>query len=281
MATDGSFLVEDFLGAIASQLDRTQDALAYKTVNRPLTYAIRDFTMELKVFVELDAEGKVRLRSAGANESGASSVHLGFTTITRPQIEENTASLALTRAPTLAEAGLSELERRRLEQLGVRTTSELARLQTRTGTDGIARLSDVPADRLRSALVYGRPLVRGVRPVQPPQPVQPPRPPAPVRPPATKPRPTRPSPRPATPIRLPEGTKRLELVGRNMLGTGDPPQLRLAGRQLSIAEADDARIVVELPEHGVAGGTLEIDHGDGDVAVYELVGEDPWAPVEG
>src|ERR1700712_4345130 len=61
MSREHSFLVEDFLAAIASQLDRTQDVLALKAVNRPLTYAIRDFTMELKVFVEMDPGGAIRL----------------------------------------------------------------------------------------------------------------------------------------------------------------------------------------------------------------------------
>ena len=46
MAGDSSFRCEDFLEAITSQLDRTQDALRLKAVNRPLTYAIRDFSLE-------------------------------------------------------------------------------------------------------------------------------------------------------------------------------------------------------------------------------------------
>ena len=106
MAGDGSFLVEEFLDAIASQLDRTQDALAFKAVNRPLTYAIKDFNLQLQVFVEMDADGSVRLRSSGPNETGASTISIGFTTITKPMIEENTVALAASRTPSLAEAGV-------------------------------------------------------------------------------------------------------------------------------------------------------------------------------
>src|SRR5260370_27139156 len=118
MAGDGAFLVEEFLQAIASQLDKTQDALAFKAVNRPLTYAIKDFNLQLQVFVDLDAEGNVRLRSAGPNEAGASTMTIALTTITRPMIEENTVSLAATRAPSLSEAGFDPAERRKLECLG-------------------------------------------------------------------------------------------------------------------------------------------------------------------
>lgn len=280
MAGDAAFLVEDFLGAITSQLDRTQDALKLKAVNRPLTYAIKDFDMELKVFVDMDQEGKVRFRPPAVGETGASSIKIGFTTITRPMIEENTVEMALTRSPTLAEAGVPEEERRRLERLGVRNTAELQRLRSRAGTDGIARMSDVPVDRLKAALAFGRPKVNDVRPF-PPQPAPAPVPSPPVAsPPPPRPTPTpTPAPRPLPPkIFVPAGSPRIELVGRNMLGAG-VPQFRLGGAPLSVAEADDERIVVNLPDDGAASGTLEVDHGDGDVDTYELATEDPWAPV--
>jgi hypothetical protein len=335
VANESAFLVEDFLGAIASQLDRTQDALALKAVNRPLTYAIKDFTMELKVFVDLDPEGRVRFRSSGANEPGASSVHIGFTTITRPMIEENTAELAMTRGPSLGEAGLSDDERRRLEHIGVRTTAELTRLKGSAGTAGISRLADIPLERLKAALSFGRPQVRAVRPVAPPRAPAPrapqgsvpatpsPRPPAQApaprasvpatpspRPPAQAPAPRAnvpapPAPRPAAPpprataptappppvarpapprpvapppVRIAPSARRIEVVGRDLIGVRGAPQLRLGGRPLTVAEADDERIVAELPEDGPRAGTLEIDHGDGDVVTYELGSDDPWAP---
>ena len=304
---DHAFLVEDFLGAIASQLDRTQDALALKAVNRPLTYAIKDFTMELKVFVDMDPQGRVRFRSPGANEPGASAVHIGFTTITRPMIQENTVDLTLSRAPTLSEAGLPEADRRRLERLGVRTTAELKNLGGTAGTDGLSRLAGVPIDRLRAALTFGRPVVRGVRPLPPQPPAPPPRPttpppaprppvvtgpPRPMTPPVGAPQPRPPAPRPPVvtgprppivtgpraPVLLPPATRRLELVGRNLLADGGEPEVRLAGRPLTVAEADDGRLVVELPEEGATAGTLEVDHGDGEVTTYELASDDPWAP---
>jgi hypothetical protein len=279
---DGSFLVEDFLGAITSQLDRTQDALAIKAVNRPLTYAIKDFDMELKVFVDVDAEGRVRFRSPGPGETGASSLKIGFTTITRPMIEENTVALSLSRSPTLAEAGVPEAERQRLERLGVRNTSELRRLGQSAGTAGVSRLADVPVDRLRAALSFGRPRVGAVGPAVPapgrPVPPVTAQPPAPGRPvPPVTAWPPRPA-QPPTPVFLPPGTKQIELAGRNMLVGGVPPAIRLRGQSLPLAVAEDDRVVAELPPDLPAAGTLEVDHGDGEVDTYELAAEDPWSP---
>jgi hypothetical protein len=92
------------------------------------------------------------------------------------------------------------------------------------------------------------------------------------------PPPAPPPPRPiqATPVFVPPGTKRIELAGRNLLGAGGPPLLRLGGAPLSVAEADDDRIVVELPDGAPPAGTLEVEHADGEVEAYELSTTDPW-----
>jgi hypothetical protein len=264
MSREGAFLVEDFLAAIASQLDRTQDALALKAVNRPLTYAIRDFTMELKVFVDMDAGGHVRLRSPAPNEVGASTINIGFTTITRPMIEENTVSVEMTRSPDLSQAGLTPEERGRLERLGVRNTAQLERLKASTGTGAISRLADISVDRLRGALSLGRPAVSGVSVA--PAPAAPPRPAPPAAVPPKPPVP--PAPAPAPVITVPPGGRRLELTGRNMLGPAGPPAIRLAGRPLAVHDADEHRVVVELPEQ--ASGTLEVDLADGEVQTFQV-----------
>lgn len=293
MTRESSFLVEEFLAAIASQLDRTQDTLALKAVNRPLTYAIKDFNLDLKVFVEMDPHGQVRLRSPAPNESGASTISIGFTTITRPMIQENTVSAEMSRAPDLAQAGLAPEERQRLEQLGVRNTAELQRLQNTTGTGAIARLADVPVERIRSALALGQPQLTHVSPVpplhpaHPPEPrhIQPPHPPVPLPPsPTYQPPHGAPPPRPAVRrpavISIPPGTQRLELHGRNMLPPDDHARVRLDNQPLAIAESDEDRLVVELPEN--AAGALEVDLGSGNVTTYQLEPEHPaWAQGTG
>lgn len=198
--TDGTgFLVEDFIQSITAQLDRVQDVLRLKAQTRPLTYALKDFSLDLNVFVDMDGEGNVRFRTSSPNESGASVVRLGFTTITKPMIEENTVSMSMTTSPTLDELGLEREEQRRLGQLGVRNAAQLQQLRQSAGTTTIARYTGVPIDRLRTALRLGQPFVRDVQPEEPRPPIGEPRPPisepqrpASERPPATRPRPTRP-----------------------------------------------------------------------------------------
>jgi hypothetical protein len=200
MNSDG-FLVDDFLDAVSSQLDRTQDSLAAKGQVRPLVFALRNFRIQLQVFVSMDGEGNIRLRSASPGETGASTLELEFTTVTRAMIEENTISLAMAQAPSLQEAGLKREDAQKLERLGIRTIAQLQELRASgAGLDGISRLTAgaVPADRLRAALRAGRPQVLTIAPAPDPATAVPDAPP-PV-------------------VQIAPGTRRIELGGKNLLG---------------------------------------------------------------
>jgi hypothetical protein len=306
VANDNAFSVEDFLNAITTQLDRVQDALRLKAVNRPLTYALKDLQLELKVFVDLDSTGTVRFRPAGPNEAGASSVQLAFTTITRPMIEENTISLASTRSAPLAELGLSGEEQQRLERVGVRNLAQLNELNATAGAKTISRLSDVSLDRLRTALSSGQPEIRVVKP--PPLPVEPPRqtmPPGGTPPPSRPPRgpfglPGRPVPavdvrpggvRPQAPerpiLRVGPDARRLAIISSD-IDSAAQPEVRLNDEPLTIAASAGDEIQVELPQSH-AGGTLEVSLADGRVYSYGLAVDhdedmrtadsDRWAPI--
>jgi hypothetical protein len=221
------FLVEDFITSITTQLDRVQDSLRIKAVNRPLTYALKELHLELKVFVDMDAQGHVMLRAAGPNEAGASTLAMDFTTITKPMIEENTISLAATRSTPLDNLGLKPEEQRRLERLGVTNLAQLDRLKGSTGVSTVARMADMSVDRLRRALVAGQPQLSpspapAPRPpvVSQRPPVASPRPPVPAprtpvvvaRPPVLAPRPPVVTPRPATPRPLPSPVLRNQFI---------------------------------------------------------------------
>lgn len=313
MGSEGSFLVEDFINAITTQLDRVQDSLRLKAVNRPLTYALKDIALDLQVFVDVDPQGNVRFRSGGPNEAGASTIRLGFTTITRPMIEENTVSLAMTRSPQLDELGLDEDEKRRLEQYGVRNAAQLQNLGRQTSATGVSRLTGIPVDRLREALSLGRPRIDGTAPQpvnkppvvqQPPRPLppvvqQPPvvhQPPVvqhpptgPIRPPVqTKPpvfTPPKQSPiftppvvgfpsKPVTgSIKIAPGAKKLELFGGNLLSDDGTPEVRLNNRPLNVSDVDEDRLVIDMPDQH-EGGALDVILPGGEQMSFDLSYED-------
>jgi len=278
------FNVEDFIQSILVQLDRVQDALRMKAVNRPLTYALKDFSLDFHVFAQVDASGVVRFRPAAANEAGSSTLRLGFTTITKPMIEENTVSMAATRGPTLEEAGLAPTEARRLEGLGVRTTDQLDRLQRAAGQTTVSRWSGIPQARLSDALLQGRPSVSHIRvrpaapPISAPVPAPAPAPPGPITSPVVHgpgaivgSGPVR---YPGIPPKLGPGgiPRQVTIGGRNF---PDVLRAKYADQPLEIAQAADDRIVVNVPPTAPSEGTLELTFANDDVHAFDVRLQDP------
>ncbi len=247
--------IEDFLEAITAQLDRTQDALRLKAVNRPLTFALKDFNIDLSVFVEMDGEGRVKLRPSGPNETGASTIHIGFTTITRPMIEENTISMEQTQSPLLEEAGLAPEESQRLERLGVRNMMQLRRLQEHSGEESVARFSGIDPGRLRRALKLSGPRINYVD-------IGPGRQTEASRQPGAAP-PT---------VKVPAGQTRLRLRGNGLIDQGRQSSARLSGKTLPIRAISQSHLELELPEI-LEVGTLEIALPDGSSDRFELLPE--------
>src|SRR5262245_59616377 len=147
--------IEEFIQALSSQLDRAQTALRLKSRNLPLTFAVKDLSIDLRAHFEV-VDGAICVRSPAVGETDTSILHLRFTTITRPVIEENTMDVqAAIAGPSLRDVlgdEISEEEQRRLEWTGIQTVSQLRDLQKEAGENAIARVANIPALRLREAL---------------------------------------------------------------------------------------------------------------------------------
>ena len=201
-------------------------------------------------------------RPSAADDSGASVVHIGFTTVNRTMIEENTVSLSSVRSPTLDELGLDEQERRQLERLGVRNAEQLDQLKRTTGENTVSRFSGLPVDRLRRAMAQGRPSVTSVKPVAVKAPAE-----LPVQQP----------PAPPELVRVPPRTRRLVLGGPRLEETTQ--HARLDGRSLGVRPVDGG-IEVDLGDEA-SDGDLELDLGEHGLVSMSLEFEpdeptDPW-----
>jgi hypothetical protein len=173
MAAEATLPLEHFIQAVQSQLDNAQTAMAVKArnLNLPLTFAIKDITLDLRAHVEF-ARSEIRIRPAGPADQAASVFHLVFTAITRPMIEENAMAFSEDRDERSIDElkdELSDEERRRLEWVGVRTVTKLRELEESGAARTVGRVTSLPVDRLRRALERASaPLVEHVVPVQQP-----------------------------------------------------------------------------------------------------------------
>ena len=226
--------LEDFIQAVQAQLDTAQTRMTLKAQNDrlPLTFAIRDISMDLKAHVEL-AQGEVRIRPAGPADADPTVLHLVFTAITRPMIDENAVQLAVddSNDVPLSELGdaLDEEERRRLEGIGVRTVSKLNELKKRGLGGSVGRITRLPVEKLEGVLS------RAARPM-------------------------------VNDIASEDGSdssdelrQRLRIKGRNMLRDGTPPRVSIAGRPVSVVQASDNELVL-APDLDQMAGQMSLSH---------------------
>ena len=227
MSAESTLPLEHFIQAVQSQLDNAQTAMAVKArnLNLPLTFAIKDITLDLRAHVEF-ASSEIRIRPAGAADKEASVFHLVFTAITRPMIEENAIAFSEDpeeRSIDELKDDLSDDERRRLEWVGVRTVSKLREVEAEGGARTVGRVTNLPVDRLRRALERASaPLVEHVLPVQ---------------------------------RRAEESADLPALVrirGRNLVRDG-LPRVTVGGEPVSVVRADEREVVIAPQEHQMAG----------------------------
>jgi hypothetical protein len=240
-----AFPVEEFVQALSAQLDRAQDALALKArTGRPLTFALKDLSVDLKVFWEAQRDGRMLLRHAAPNEDGASTLKLSFTTITRAMVEENTVAFSMEDDPrTLNDLGshetLHEEDRRKLELVGVRTVGQLKRMTEGADAKQMGALLDIPINRMQQLLAQSaQPTVIA-----------------------------------SEPVRQAQGRKLLRIRGAN-LSNGEPPKVFVSGDRVEVIESRPNEILVRPMSHHYEG-ELEVHVGDQRAAGFYELGTKP------
>ena len=283
---DDGLPIEHFIQALTSQLDRAQTALALKARKLPLTFAVKDLKFDLRTQVEM-RNSAVYIRPAAANEADASTIQFTLTSITRPMIEENTAKVDPEETSLQEVLGdeISEDEQRRLEWAGIRNAGDLRELHRQGGENAIRHVTQLPVQRLRTALRRAtQPRVVGItpEPQTPKDPHVPPDLPVPIRPtPDTKPPlhirpvdvlrpridagpvPVDPLPPPASPpVASVKDQPLLRIHGENLLTGGGPPTVRMDGQPIPVLRASDRELLVAP---NALSGTLAIEVEPGNV----------------
>jgi hypothetical protein len=254
LVQDSGVPFDVFIQSLTEQLDKAQAAMALKArvAKLPLTFAVKDVSLDLRAFVQL-VDDDVFIRPAGPGDADASTIKLALTTITRSMVEENAVDFRAEQPQfSLRDAlqgHLSDEDQRRLERIGVRTVEQLTELRKTAGTDVVARLARMPVNRLQQALLA-----------------------------AAAPR--------VTQVDTGEGDDsqrgaRVHLYAPGLAG-GRIPFVRAGGLDVPVVESQPNRLVL-APHASQLGLEAELDFGDGEVAHVALSegGVGRWTPAGG
>ncbi|MDJ0590878.1 MAG: hypothetical protein QNJ72_12915 [Pleurocapsa sp. MO_226.B13] len=118
--------LESFLNSLIFELDKAQDTLSVKGLNRKLTYTVKDVALDLQIFPEYDGD-TVRFTTAKPGETGASKVSLQLGSIRDHQIKEVTKEPLTKDDISIEDTDLPEPARKELKKLGIKSAEDLRR----------------------------------------------------------------------------------------------------------------------------------------------------------
>ncbi|QGX99331.1 hypothetical protein EI983_14100 [Roseovarius faecimaris] len=238
--------LEDLLNAVSTQLERAQSALNFRSQTAGLNFAVKDFAMDMRAVIDIES-AEVRVRPALPGEAGVSTLRIGFTTVTRPMLEEHAVEFEA-EEPAIAEAvdGLSEEEARRLEWIGVRNLADMQKVKAKGGQHEMRRLSRLPSDRLKQALkVADQRVVNSVSGISlDPGQVQ---------------------------ALDPAARHRLKITGRNLTRQGALRGVTVNGAPAEVLELRDDAVTIATPGPVLSGAlSLDWEEGAPDTLAFDL-----------
>lgn len=120
--------LESFLDSMIVELDKARETLALKAINKPLTYAVKDISMDLQLFPTYDGDN-VKFITAQPGQAGASKVSIQLGSITDQQVRETS------RVPTKNDIsidtieGLDESTKKNLKKIGVTSVKDVEKIE--------------------------------------------------------------------------------------------------------------------------------------------------------
>ena len=173
-ASDAALPLENFIQAVQSQLDKAQTAMTLKArnLNMPLTFAIKDITLDLRAHVEF-AKSEIRIRPAGAErrrgERLPSRVHRDHPADDRG--ERRGADGRRSRGPRhrrdRRRQSVTRMSAGSSNGSACAPSASCATSRPRAAAETVQRVTGLPVNRLRAALERASaPLVEHVTPVE-------------------------------------------------------------------------------------------------------------------
>lgn len=129
MAENRSWNLESFLDSLIVELDKAQDTLALKGVNRPLTYTVKDVGLDLQIFPQYTNDG-ILFSTARPGETGSSKVSIQLGSISDRQIRETTkAPVGKDDITVDMIEGIDDDTKKSLKKIGVKAASDIERME--------------------------------------------------------------------------------------------------------------------------------------------------------
>jgi hypothetical protein len=127
---NASWRLEDFVDSLVVELDKTRETLAVKAINKPLSYSVKEVSLDVNAFPTYDGDA-VRFTTAQPGEDGASKLTIQLGSITDQQVRATTKLRQGKPEESLGEIDMDEKTRAKLRRIGVSSVDDLKDLEAR------------------------------------------------------------------------------------------------------------------------------------------------------
>lgn len=123
--------LESFVDALVIELDKTRETLALKSINKSVSYTVKDMSMDLQIFPKYDGD-QVTFLTAEAGESGASKVTLQLASITDQQVRSTTKRLGTDKGDiNIDKLEVDDETKKTLRKIGVTSVNDLEEIKNK------------------------------------------------------------------------------------------------------------------------------------------------------
>jgi hypothetical protein len=135
--------LESFVDSLVVELDKTREILAVKSVNKPLTYTVKDIALDLQIFPTYDGEN-VEFQTAQPGQDGASKLTVQLASITDQQVRATTKPPPGKGDVKLDSVDIDPSTKKQLRKLGVTSAGDLEELEKKD--IDLHKVGDEPID---------------------------------------------------------------------------------------------------------------------------------------
>jgi hypothetical protein len=129
MATENNaWQLEDFVDSLVVELDKARETLAVKAINKPLSYAVKELSLDLNVFPNYDGD-QVKFTTAGPGEQGASKVTIQLGSITDQQVRATSKAPVKKTDVSIDDIPVDKTTKKELRKLGVSSVDDLKQIE--------------------------------------------------------------------------------------------------------------------------------------------------------
>lgn len=123
-----SWTLQSFVDALVYELDKARYTLSVKGLTNPLSYAVKDLSVELQVFPDY-SNNEIKFTTARSGQNGSSKIAFQLGSITDRQIRETTRRPMTEEEITIDALDIDEEAKKEMKKVGIQSVKDIEKIE--------------------------------------------------------------------------------------------------------------------------------------------------------